>query len=112
MAEEQTGKATKDRVEALRQAALESQAKNTAGGNTPAEAAVLPGAGPAPTFTQAMLQQMLQKAVESTTASLTEKVRLLAEKDERTERQTKLMKASTQRMEAQRQGKRYWEIGR
>ena len=88
--------------ERLRLAALASQSEPAA-----AVAAPAPGGGQSipgmpPGFNQASLQAMLQAAVSGITASLSDKVQFLSERDERRERQTTTMKATAARLEAQR----------
>ena len=103
MAGEQTTETAGETEERLRLAALASQSEAEAA----AAAAPAPGGrqsipGMPPGFTQASLQAMLQTTVSGITAALSDKVQFLFERDERRERQTSTMKATTVRLEAQR----------
>ena len=103
MAGEQTTETAGEVEERLRLAALASQSEPAAA----VAAAPAPGGGQSipgmpPGFNQASLQAMLQAALSGITASLSEKVQFLSERDERRERQTSVMKATAARLETQR----------
>ena len=115
MAGEQTTEPAGEEEERLRLAALASRSEGAPEAAPPAAAAPAPGDGqPAPRvppgLTEASLHAMLKSAVNSLTATLTDKVKSLTERDEHRERETTIMKATAARLEAQR--KRASDIGK
>ena len=102
MAGEQT-ETVGEKEERLRQAVLASQSEPPAVGDSdPAPDGEPSIPGMPPSLNQASLQTMLQAAVSSITATLSDKVQHLPVGDGRCERQTSAMKATAARLETQR----------